>query len=84
MADQLALEAQHDHLGGTGVAAHPDLGVEPGRREPVTARKYDHPAGMFAAGVVGGVDGVLGFGTVQRAHDQGQHPAHGDHAVALA
>ena len=54
-----AVAAQHDDLAGPGVAADPDLRVQPRRRPRCAAGQHDHPARVLAAGGVAGLDGLL-------------------------
>ena len=79
---QSAEQTQDNHLAGPGVAADPDLGVEPAGTSLAAADQGDDPAGMLTAGVVGRLDRFLGLSLV---HDdyQGQHPAqcHGANVV---
>ena len=53
---EFAVAAQHDHFGGAGVPADPDLGVEPVRGLRAGVGEDDDPAGVFPAGFVRGLD----------------------------
>ena len=80
---EFAVAAEQDDLGGSGVAAHPDLRVEPGRGVGPGVGEDDDPAGVLPAGLVGGLDGLLFQPGLGDDHE-GQHPAQGNHAALLA
>ncbi len=76
---EFPVAAQHDDFGGSGVSADPDLGVQSGRCVGAGVGEDDDAAGVFAAGVVGCLDGFF-FQAGGGDHYQGQDPSEGDHA----
>ena len=78
-----AVEPQHDDLARAGVTADPDLGVDPRLAALVADDDGDDAARVLAAGVVGGLDGLLGVLLVDD-DEQGQHAAEGHRPGVLA
>ena len=83
VARQRPVEPEDDDLAGARVAAHTDLGVEPGDPALVPGRNRDDPARVLVARVVGHLDGPLGVLLVHD-DDQRQDPAEGHGADVLA
>ncbi len=79
-----AVAAQHDDLAGPGVAADPDLRVQPGGGAALAAGQHDHAARVLAARGVAGLDGPLDAAAVVGDDHQRQHPAEREHTAALA
>ncbi|MCY1240832.1 hypothetical protein D9M72_536980 [compost metagenome] len=80
---ELTVAAEYDHFGRAGVAAHADLGVQPGGGLGTGIGEDDDPAGVFPAGFVGRFDGLF-FQPGLGDHHEGEHPSEGDHAALLA
>ena len=83
VALELAGRAQHQHLAGAGVAAEPDLRVQVGRAVLGVVRDDDDAARVLAAGVVRGVDRLVGVPVAHR-DDERQHASEGDRAALVA
>src|SRR5450756_1335018 len=83
MVRERARGPEHDDLARAGVAAHPDLGVEPSGPAAGVPGEHDDAARVLAARVVRCRDRFLGVAAVG-VDDQVQHPAESDGAALLA
>ncbi|OLT15854.1 hypothetical protein BJF80_07695 [Serinicoccus sp. CUA-874] len=75
MAGQVAVETEHHDLGGTGVPADPDLGVQPPAAARVGAHDHEDAGRVLPGGLARDVNGLLRELLVDD-DQQGQHPAH--------
>ena len=79
---ELAVAVQHDDLGGAGVTAHAQLGVEPGALRLGVRHVHEDPARVLVAREVRGLQGGLGVPGLGEDHER-EDPAERDDAVLV-
>lgn len=77
---QFTVAVQDDHLGGTGVPAHAQLGVQAGGLIRGMRHVHDDPAGVLVAREVRGLDRHFRVARAGQDH-QREHAAQRNHTV---